>query len=306
MNQLIIEAIKNPRKALFVLKFRVDTHIGKLLFKNTAGFLNNIRGIRTKNKFKKSQLKFKISNKFSEELKLNGHVLLGQICNDSLIEKLSNELNKIVEDETLSSVRSQHNGKVYSRSVHELILKIPDVKKLMSEKIIDLFQQYYGSYFQILDVQGFRNYHIPDEINKKHHLYSDEWHCDGHDITFTKLFVYLTDVSEDDGPFFTHSIQSTKELIKKGFGSRTNYKLSKEIIEDPKYATKYTGSKGTSLAGNLNVCFHRATVPIQGHYRDLMQFFIAPSTTPLPTNWPQELEKKYKNNDSEHDDLTIT
>jgi len=308
MNEKIAEAAKNPRRAFNVLKYRTDVQIGKLFFKNTAGFSHNINGIRRKKKLNNYQLKFKSKNKISEEFKLNGNVLIGQPFDDSLIAKLSDEFNQIIDDKKLSSIRAQHDGEVFSRSIPEIISKIPNVKKLMTEKIIDIFEQYYGSHIQILDVVGWRNYHVPNEINKKIHLYSDDWHCDGHDITYTKLFVYLTDVDEDDGPFLTQSIQSTKELIKKGFGSRNNPKLPQEIMENLEYTTKYTGPKGTALVANTTVCLHKATIPKKGHYRDLIQFFIISSSTPLSDDWPQILQEKYTTDISKDkdNDLTIT
>ncbi len=308
MDGIISEVVKNPRKAINVLKYRTDVQIGKILFKNTAGFSPNIRGILTKNKLKNHQLKFKTKNKFSDKFKLNGNVLIGQPYDNSLIEKLSNEFNRIIDDTKLSSVRAQNEGIVYSKHILELISKIPDVKKLISKQIIDIFEQYYDSHFQILDVVGWRNLHVPDEIIEKTRLYSDDWHCDPHNITQTKLFVYLTDVTEDDGPFFTQSIQSTKELIQKGFGSRNNPKLSQKVMENPDYATKYTGPKGTSLVANTTVCLHKATIPKKGHYRDIIQFFISPSSTPLTYEWPKILQKKYSSRRSKDkiEDLTIT
>jgi len=283
----IKKAIINPKKAIQFLLLRLDVFVGKILFKNIAGLSYNISGRRELSQIKKiskDYLKRKSKNKLSEEFKLKGHVKLGAIYDESLINLIASEFDKIVENEEISNVR-KHEGKVYYRITPSLHKQIPQVKKLITPQIIDFFEQYYGTPIKIVDVYGYRTYHVSKEIAEKMSVYSNDWHSDGHNITWTKILVYLTNVTVDDGPFNTQTISRTKELISMGFGDRNNPGLVKETLEDPRYNTVYTGPKGTAFAANTELCIHRATVPTQGHTRDVLLIQFAPSSEPLLDNW---------------------
>jgi len=293
--KLIREAIRNPRKALKVAPYRFDVFIGKILFKNTAGFTKNVDGAVTQTKFKKTQSKSMMKeqeNPLVSEFRTQGHTKLGCIYDPSLIERIAWKFDKIIEDEKISHPVSTaiYDGKVYSREVPLIHKHIPEITNLIDKNVIDFFEQYYGGPFKILDLNAYRIYHIPNDIAERQYFYSNDWHCDGQNTTWIKLFVYLTDVSDDDAPFNAQSIKRTKELLKMGFGDRTNPKLSKEILEDPAYSIRYTGSKGTTLVCNTELCLHRATIPAKGHFRDLVMFVFAPSTEPLSDNWTSSLK----------------
>ncbi len=289
----IPKAIRNPKNALKVAKSRFNFSTGKLLFKNTAGLESNLMGKKSRKELKKIQLKFKIKpngNQNASELEKIGHTYLGHIFDEKLIERLSNRFNEIIENDEFSFVRSQYKGQVFSRQIRLAHLNIPEIKKLLNEKVVDLLEQYYKTPFKVVDVFAWRNYHVPPEIAKKHEIFSSYWHCDGRDTTWTKLFVHVSDVTEDDGPFMVQTIERTKELVKQGFQTRQNPGIPIKILEDPKYVTKCTGTKGTTLVANLTLSFHRASIPSPGHHRDLIQFQFAPSDEFIEDNWPEKLE----------------
>ena len=298
----IFEGIRNPRKAVRVTSYRLDTFVSKIMFKNTAGFTNNISGLKTRSTLEKLQSQYitnRPENPISIEFKNRGHAKLGCIYDNSLIERLASEFNKKIEDDRTSSIRAQHDGQIFSRSISFVHKNLPEVVSLITEKVVDVFEQYYKSPFKILDIYAWRNYHVPYEITTKiGGQYSDDWHCDGHNTTWTKLMVYLTDVTEEDGPFNIQSIERTKELMKKGFGSRNNPKLPPEILEDPNHSTRYIAPKGTAIACNTEQCLHRAIIPKPGHFRDIIQFQFAPSTEPMSDDWPSHLKsnKEYQEN----------
>ncbi len=310
----IREAIHDPKKAFRVANYRLDVSFGKLLFKNTAPFTQNVSGAITKVKMQKQNkgyLKGRSKNPLAEEFRDKGHVSLGCIYEKSLIETLSSKFNSMIEDDRFSSIRAERDGQVFSRGILLVAKHMPEISKLMTKEVIDIYEQYYGGPFEILDVYAWRNYHVPDSILEKYRgVYSDDWHCDGHNTTWTKLMIYLTDVTDQDGPFNIQSSERTKELIEKGFGSRTNPKLPKEVLEDPKYSTRYMGPKGSVVSCNTTVCLHRATIPAQGRFRDIIQFQIGPSNTPLPNNWPEHLKlnKEYQTSLKQNNvkDLSIT
>ena len=73
--------------------------------------------------------------------------------------------------------------------------------------------------------------------------------------------------------------------MKLGYKNRNNYNLPTEVLENEKYMWKATGDVGTALMCNCNLGMHKAGIPNPGHYRDLIQFQLAPSSEPLPKDW---------------------
>lgn len=162
---------------------------------------------------------------------------------------------------------------------------IPEAVELLNDKIINIIEQYYKTYFKVEKFSFWRNYHVPSDILKKKELMSSNWHCDASNTSWVKLFVYLTDVTEDDGPFNVQSKERTKELMKLGYKNRNNYNLPQDVLENEKYVWKATGDMGTTLMCNCNLGLHKAEVPKPGRYRDLIQFQFAPSNEPLTKDW---------------------
>ncbi len=74
-----------------------------------------------------------------------------------------------------------------------------------------------------------------------------------------------------------------------GFGNRSEYKLSLDILEDPKQVAKITGPAGTSFFGRPTSCIHRAGDLKENHYRDAIVFVINASDEPLQENWIQKV-----------------
>jgi hypothetical protein len=150
----------------------------------------------------------------------------------------------------------------------------------------NLLKNYYHGNFKVTRFYFGRNYHVPNQILDKQEVFSNRWHCDGDNTTFVKLFLYLSDVTEKDGPFHIQGKKRTKELIKMGFGNRNNYKISTEELD--KDVTKLKGQKGTIFLCNCQMGLHRAGVPDIGHYRDHIIIQFGPSNKPLSDDWAKE------------------
>lgn len=156
---------------------------------------------------------------------------------------------------------------------------------------------YYQSYFDIKYIEGWRNKHVPKSVENKSELFSNHWHCDNRSTEYLKLFIPLNNLTTDDGPFHIMSLQRTKQLMKSGFGSRDEYNLEDSLINDPNHVKKITGEVGMAYFGNPQMCLHRAGVPSEGHWRDMINFVFAPSKTPLNEDWFEKFtqdEKYYK------------
>lgn len=286
----IVKAIKDPKNALYVIRVNTDLYLGKKIFKNDAGLKFNLDG-------KISLLKTKKIIKDTErstqaiELEEKGYVSLGNPF-EGKIENIISKYKQIIEDDKHSVIRTEYKNKVYSRMIFQVYKEIPEINNFLTDKIKNLLKEYYKGNFQVHHVLAWRNYHVPEEILKEKKLLSSAWHCDGRDTSRLSLMINLSNVTENDGPYHMQSKQRTKELIKMGFGSRYNYKLSKEVFENPNYIVKNIGPAGTLILGNPQLCFHRAGVPNLGKIRDVIEFRFKPSNEPLPDNWIEKIDER--------------
>lgn len=293
---LIKKAVKNPKSVLKKISRKYHTEIdipmGKVFYKNTAGLRFNLKGDFTKFKTNKNRSRYyNNDNPTILELKTKGCANLGNSHDSTLIKEIQNKFNKVIEDKNCSIIRSQYGGKVYSRQLIYVPKNLPEAVNLLNEKLIDFLEKYYSGPFKVVDVYGYRNHHVPSEINKKAEMYSSRWHCDATNTSRVKLFVNLTDITDHDGPFFAQTLQRTRQLIQMGFKDRDDPGIPLKELEDPKYTLKSVGPPGTTSVCNTGICFHRATIPEQGHFRDIIRFQFEPSKEPLSEDWYNHMKE---------------
>jgi hypothetical protein len=164
---------------------------------------------------------------------------------------------------------------------------IPELKDLIDDMVVDQMEAYFGSHFQVFRVVCWRNYHVPAQyLSPGVEVYSNNWHFDQRTTDIAKLFVTVSNVTEDDGPFHIISRQRSRQILQMGYGHRKNYgSIPQAELENPKYVVKATGPSGTGLFCNTELCMHRADIPKEGHQRDMVQFQFIPSVTPLAKDW---------------------
>jgi len=279
----------NFKKTLKHKYHRLDYSLGKSLFGNTVGLQNNLSG---------SLKSFGGDPKSAEakELQNKGFYKLGQIYDDSFIDLLKNKFNNMIEDDKYSFANAKYGDLVFSRQLKNEPCPIPEFSKLLNSHIKNLMSDYFGGNFQVKRIVAARNYHIPPEIQAKREFISDHWHNDNRDIdSYWKAFILLSDVTEDDGPLHLQTRERTKELIKMKFGTRDNYNLPDEVLNDPKYIVKHIGPPGAVIIGNPPLCFHKAGIPAPGHFRDMIFLIMAKSQEPPLENWleHQDLDPKF-------------
>lgn len=289
----IKKAIKNPKNAIYVVRTNLDAIVGRALFKNTAGLMNNIEGKKTESKIKKRPINTQYLDPAVTHFQDSGYANLGTPFNDLLIKQIADKYNKMIEDDKFSIIRSQYEGKIYSRTINQAHGLFPELKDLITPNLLQMIEQYYKSHFQIVDVTMWRTYHVSAEVLSEKEIFGSYWHCDGDNTTIITIFINLTDVTEKDGPLHLVSYERTKELIKMGYKTRQNYNIPVETLEDQKYVLKHVGPKGSAMWVNTQHCLHRAGIPEEGHYRDMLQFRFIPYEEPLSSNW---LEKCKDNN----------
>lgn len=259
------------------------------MFKNVAGFDNNLKGLITKLKY--LELKQNFQDNQLTEFASRGFIKVEDLYNPELIDKIKTKYNQVIEDDKYTN-KIVIDDKVYCKHINRGLTVIPEAAELVNDKVRNLLQNYYRGHFKVMRFYCGRNYHIPKHVLDKQEVYANRWHCDGDNTTFVKLFVYLSDVTEMDGPFHIQRKKRTKELIKMGFGNRNNYKIPVQELE--KTVTKLKGQSGTVFMCNCQLGMHRAGVPNTNHYRDHIVIQFGSSNKPLPKDWVKNFFDPYE------------
>lgn len=294
MNNSILKGIRNPSLAIDYFTKDIDQRLSRFFLGNSAGISNNFKGYLAYTKSKKIS---NVSDNFAydelaSKFKQEGDLQLGQFYDSSLISNISKKFNELIEDDKFSFVRAKRNDRIFSRALFRGFEQIPESLQLLNKDISTIIEAYYGSYFKIAKFAFWRNYHVPSEFLSTADVINNRWHCDPYNTSWIKLFIYLTDVTKEDGPFCVQSTKRTKELMRLGYKNRRNYNLSSNVIEDENHIWQATGDIGTTFMCNCNLGLHKAGVPEPNHYRDVIQIQLAPSSEKLPVNWPEHFVDK--------------
>jgi hypothetical protein len=135
-----------------------------------------------------------------------------------------------------------------------------------------LIEEYLGKNFIYEAPLYFRNLNIPLEF-QNYDVYSNVWHQDSHDgDMLLKIFILLSDVGPDDGPFMYLDRNQTKKYWNE-LRDRWSFSKFKQIPVIPG-EQRAIGKKGDFLIVNTANCMHRASVP--NEKRDMAQITLYP------------------------------
>ncbi|WP_336024884.1 hypothetical protein [Halobellus salinisoli] len=283
-------ALSNPNELAGWVRRKVqavDRKGGCKIYRNAATFRANLAG--------QIALK-KVKEKSNPQLSTEGRPdvsefkHLGIPYEEKTLNKVKTQYNEVIEDENHSSTL-EYDGNIYSYRLDspnfDFAKHMPAFADLVNDEVIKTVQDSYGSYFKPVRVTAYRNFHIPQEIREESDIYSNRYHTDAHTIDHLKLFVYLDDTSEVDGPFHLIPAQESSEIVKM---SSFKHKGNIDVVEEKVTPIKFTGPTGSTALVNVSLQEHRAGVPEPGHSRDIIQFVFAPASEPLPDDWPEHKE----------------
>lgn len=189
-------------------------------------------------------------------------------------ERTVSRINKLIPPETcvgwVDEMRSRScfNPVVDSRG--NVVRELYD-----DEKIRDLFFSWYESDYhfknlisgwQITEILAWRNYWKDEDGDAG---FASNLHVDSRLGNQLKLFVLLGHVNEYDGPFCWVGDDESRQLF------RDRYRRGESHCVALK---KFTGCPGDALLIDTYRLFHRASVPLKKHYRDMMQITLTVST----------------------------
>ncbi|AZH26329.1 phytanoyl-CoA dioxygenase family protein [Haloplanus aerogenes] len=240
----------------------------------------------------------------ARRLREAGIAELGQPYDQSTISEIKSRFDEIIGEKSYTYTRGA-NGTDYSFGIDsttfDLAEEFPAVANVVTSDILEVLHGYYGTWTKPIRVNMWRNHHVPPEVVESSEVFSNYWHTDPHTTDHVKLFVYLTDVDENNGPF--HAVSTADSL------SITNdYKRSRDGVPNGRVRAeareihKFTGPAGSAALCNTNTNLHRAGIPAEGNHRDLLQVVFAPSSEPLGDDWIEDRES-YAFEGSDHDGL---
>jgi len=255
----------------------INEKIGYKLFNHGSGLLSEFIG---RYSYKKS---IKIKSKYPNFnfYKSNGFSEIGFLSNESL-SHLNREFDSLIESENnyLSKFSRQIRRPEKSMSL-DLIINNENLDKIRS---------FYGTEIKIDSVLCKRNYGFNKSENTSEY-FSEKWHYDGSPIYNFKLFIILKKTTLDHGPFHIHNIENSKKINLMGYKDRRNY--GNVGIDSIDGIYKMTGDPGLMVLANTNYCIHRASIPKENYFRDIIVFQISLADKPFDLkNWKNDLQKK--------------
>jgi len=278
--------------------WRLNFLLGRLLFANMDPLSHHVRSILFKLRVRaKASWKPRGDVLFAaEELKQDGYVLLKGAFSPGLVGHIREKVTEALA-KTEGRLTRQHaapDGNHYSWYLKDLATVVPEVQELLTDELIAAVEHHYRSYVRVSKVKCYRNYSVPEKVYAQRELHSNRWHFDHHrGAGLLKIFYLVNDVTDADGPFCLQPRPRTLFLMRNKFGDRDDYRLPMSVMEDPEHVFKLTGPAGTAVVCDTTICLHRASKVAPGRHRDIVQFQLRPSSTPLPSNWFEDPQVTY-------------
>ncbi|MDC0249959.1 hypothetical protein OAK18_01000 [Candidatus Pelagibacter sp.] len=142
------------------------------------------------------------------------------------------------------------------------------IKRKLSP-IIKKLEKYFNCDVFISDIEIWRNYNHNDTLNLGVSHFGNHFHQDSYTMTYSKIFVNLMDINEDDGPLEVIPREKRNSFIKSfNYKDMDNYNL----FGDKTLIKKNVGKIGDCCLFSSSQIFHRAGVP--KNYRDNMQIIL--------------------------------
>jgi hypothetical protein len=280
--------VRNPQKVPQRILYELDKRgYGKRIFKNHAGFDGNVAGKMTLRRARKG------SDVESDRIGFlnNGVTELGKKFDDRLIDNFKQCYEDLLFDEEKADI-VEHDGEVYSRNLLSWDINfsehLPEVEQFVTDEIGEVVRDHYGAHFKITRFRVARNYHVPREVVKDEslHMVGNYWHCDSETPDHLKMFVYLSDVTSENGPFHSLSREETKNIVASDYYKGPNDGVPHGVVEEKADEIhRLTGPTGSTALSNTCMHLHRAGIPAKGKTRDSLSIQFAPAEEPMPSDW---------------------
>ena len=266
----------------FILRSRLNIWLGKTFFYNSGGLVSNLIGSYIKRRDPKESKRVGFQYKTNEKvssLKEQGFLQVGNIGNQETIQDLAKLWNEYTKKKA-----EPKDGRLELSSADKNEEKIlskfaPLLKDLVTEDIQSFLESYFGSYSRIVNYHIYRNRKPPNVNELESYGSTANWHNDGSTSESIKLFFMLSDVTKDNGPMEVLSINDSRDVFKSNHFFFPDLEgMTKDFINKNSQKVSLQGKAGCLFYALTNDILHRATIPNEGAYRDLIVFYITSSS----------------------------
>lgn len=266
--------------------------LSRLVHGNAAGYHNNAeaqRILRECQRQSASTLRQTAIGSSSKQLNREGYLALQPAYDRSILEAIRRRSAACFDDPSAYvavgryAIKPQHIVSHPER-------RVPELRALITDEIAGIVEGYFRSHFRVEIIRLWRNYPVPSEQSGADH-YSNLWHNDYDLATRLRFFVLLTDhVTPETGAMAVFPIAQTKRIMRNGYMRRDAiYGRARTMVGDESRMVFFTGNLGSACFMNPQLCLHRASVPKAGSFRDIVQFTLVPSPSPMPPDWAERL-----------------
>ena len=246
----------------------------RLLFGNESGVRSNIRARRSRSaRFRSGVVHRFPDTELEASLVRDGFALApGAIPQDAL--RAVRDSLWMCED----PARSVPMGLRISDSVRYLVdplAQVPQIGDFLTPFVRDVVRAWFNSEFRIQSVRFWRIAPLPDG-ERSHQNYGNVWHLDRHHGQILKMFVQVSEATEEGAATRLVSSGVTRRALRTGLVSdRFCPPPVRRMIDDR--TVSFDDPPGSLLFFDPDVCLHRAGVPPAGTVRGMVQFWFEPA-----------------------------
>ena len=229
-----------------------------------------------KNKYKNSE--------DSISLKNNGYVNLTW---GEFIDQANSLAGYLLEKSDKVALKNKDEKKAFDKILQseDLLSDEKVFNFITNDYLVSIIESYLENKPQILHSQVWYSYNEKNLNNT-----SQEFHLDYEDRKQIKLFLFLNNVTKDNGPTITINKEQSEQIIKKN-----NYKLSyksptriSDELVDMKYANYLTGRKGSVFLIDTSSVLHCGS----RKSLDVRKVLVVQYVSPYFTTENKDIKKK--------------
>lgn len=236
-----------------------------------------------------------VDDELVKELKRQKFLQLDSHFDEEILDPIRKQFDNLIEDDTTSVVRGRHEDLITSRVIQHPPSRISELENLLDDQILGITERFFGAHFKPAEIRCMRNYHVPSEIVQESESFANYWHCDQHPIDAIKIFITLHDTNERHGPLHVLPWDESERISKQRF-LRDYHGVPGEFVEDNADVSKFTGPAGSVAFAKTNELLHRAGVPHEGEYRDMIFIYGYATDQPLSSSWFSDIEPTFEKN----------
>ena len=256
----------------------INDWIGLKAYQSSGGFVNNtfarLALWRARRAYPEGKQAFSVPD--------DVYNILDKPHSEELVDDIKEAVEKGLNSE--AAMEREVGGKISQRFVSSRDFDFQehiDFSRVFTDEVKEMIESHFGSYFAVDEAKAYRSFPIATDDIEDLANTTYNWHIGGHSPVTLKMFVLLTDVTEEDGP---------TEISRSAITSFSSDDRDIYTYTDvaPDNVEKLTGSKGTTYLFAHEQKLHRAGIVQEGRSRDVIYFRLVPSLKPLSENWTDE------------------